>query len=125
MAFTTPDSMSGYQAPRRFLAQAAARRGGALFASTIGPLITPLAVVDALLAGGADIGPLDGYALDLLRLHEPVRLAALTVIASTPFAPRSPGRFMSFASPWLQLGVRRRCSRRTTGWLCQVHLAPP
>lgn len=90
MAFTTPDSMSGYQAPRRFLAQAAARRGGALFASTIGPLITPLAVVDALLAGNADIGPLDGYALDLLRLHEPARLAALTVIASTPFAPIPP-----------------------------------
>ncbi len=90
MAFTTPDSMSGYQAPRRFLAPHAAAHGGSLFASTVGPLTTPRAVVDAVLGGAADIGPLDSYALDLLRLHEPDLVAPLRVIASTAFAPIPP-----------------------------------
>jgi len=90
LAFTTPDSMSGYQAPRRFLAPFAAARGGKLFAATVGPLITPRAVVDALLAGQADIGPLDSYAHDLLRLHEPELAAQLKVVASTPLAPIPP-----------------------------------
>ena len=90
MAFTTPDSMSGYQALRRFLAPHASAHGGRLFAATVGPLITPRAVVDAVLSGAADIGPLDGYALDLLRLHEPDWVAPLAVIASTAFAPIPP-----------------------------------
>ena len=87
MAFTTTESMSGYQAPRRFLAAHAARRGGRLFSEVIGPLITPRAVIEALLTRQADIGPLDSYALDLLRLHEPTLVAPLKVIASTAFAP--------------------------------------
>ena len=90
LAFTTPESMSGYQAPRRFFAAEAAARGGRLFASTVGPLLTPRGVVDALLAGQADLGPLDSYAHDLLRLHEPQLAARLRVIASTPLAPIPP-----------------------------------
>lgn len=87
LAFTTPESMSGYQAPRRFLAAAAAARGGKLFASVVGPLLTPRGVVDAVIAGEADLGPLDSYAHDLLRRHEPQLAARLRVIASTPFTP--------------------------------------
>ena len=87
MAFTTTDSMSGHQAPRRFFAPFAVARGGKLFAATVGPLVTPRAVVDALLARQADIGPLDSYAHDLLRLHEPGLAAQLKVVASTPLAP--------------------------------------
>ena len=40
-----------------------------------GPLVTPRRVVEAVLAGDADAGPLDSYVHDLMRLHEP-RLAA-------------------------------------------------
>ena len=87
LAFTTSESMSGYQAPRRFFAAEAAARGGRLFASTVGPLLTPRGVVDALLAGQADVGPLDSYAHDLLRRHEPQLAARLRVIASTPLTP--------------------------------------
>ena len=87
LAFTTPESMSGYQAPRRFFAAEAAARGGKLFASVVGPLLTPRGVVDALLAGQADVGPLDSYAHDLLRRHEPQLAARLRVIASTPLTP--------------------------------------
>ena len=87
LAFTTPESMSGYQAPRRFFAAAAAARGGKLFASVVGPLLTPRGVVDAVLAGEADLGPLDSYAHDLLRRHEPQLAAQLRVVASTPLTP--------------------------------------
>lgn len=87
LAFTTPESMSGYQAPRRFFAAAAAARGGKLFASVVGPLLTPRGVVDAVISGKADLGPLDSYAHDLLRRNEPQLAARLRVIASTPFTP--------------------------------------
>lgn len=90
MAYTTPDSMSGYQAPRRHLADAAAARGGRLFSETVGPLLTPRRVVEAVLSGQADIGPLDGYAHDLLRLHEPALVAPLRTVASTAFVPIPP-----------------------------------
>lgn len=87
LGFTTPESMSGYQAPRRFFADHAAARGGNLFAGVVGPLLTPRVVVDAVLTGAADLGPLDSYAHDLLRHHEPQLAARLRVIASTPFTP--------------------------------------
>jgi ABC-type phosphate/phosphonate transport system substrate-binding protein len=90
VAFTSIDSMSGYQAVRRFLAPRAAERGGKLFSASVGPLLTPRGVVDAVLDGEADLGPLDSYAHDLLRLHEPQLAARLVVIASTPFTPIPP-----------------------------------
>ena len=81
-AFTTVDSQSGYQAPRRFLAPFARDRGGALFQSTVGPLLTPRRVVEAILRGKADAGPLDSYFHDLLCRHEPALAAQLRVLAS-------------------------------------------
>jgi ABC-type phosphate/phosphonate transport system substrate-binding protein len=87
MAYTTTESQSGYHAPRRFLAPHATTRGGRLFSSLVGPLLTPRAVVEALLEGRADIGPLDSYAHDLLRAHEPALAARLRTVAST--APTS------------------------------------
>ncbi len=56
-AFTTEDSQSGYQAPRRLLAPYARARGGSLFAKAVGPLVTPRRVVEAVLSGEADAGP--------------------------------------------------------------------
>ena len=89
-AFTTEDSQSGYHAPRTLLAPYASERGGALFASVIGPLITPRRVVDAVLEGTADAGPLDSYAHELLRAHEPALAARLRTIASTSPTPIPP-----------------------------------
>jgi ABC-type phosphate/phosphonate transport system substrate-binding protein len=86
-AYTTEDSQSGYQAPRQFLAPFAHDRGGALFESMVGPLVTPRRVVEAVLEGKADAGPLDSYFHDLLRRHEPALAGQLRVIASTQFTP--------------------------------------
>ncbi|MEP7276244.1 MAG: PhnD/SsuA/transferrin family substrate-binding protein, partial [Betaproteobacteria bacterium] len=89
-AFTTPSSQSGYQAPRALFAAAARESGGALFERAIGPLVTPRAIVDAVLAGDADAGPLDGYWHDLLARHEPATAAQLRTIASTPLTAMPP-----------------------------------
>lgn len=90
LAFTTPDSQSGYQALRTFLAPRAAARDGRLFAAAVGPLVTPRRVVEAVLAGEADAGPVDSYAFDLLAAHAPALTSPLRVIARTPPTPIPP-----------------------------------
>jgi ABC-type phosphate/phosphonate transport system substrate-binding protein len=82
MAYTTTDSQSGYQAMRALVASEPHP-----FSSMIGPLVTPRRVVEAVLAGDADAGPVDSYALDLMRLHEPALVAPLRVVATTPPTP--------------------------------------
>jgi len=86
-AFTTLDSQSGYHAPRRLLAPFARDRGGRLFRATIGPLVTPRRVVEAIVSDEADAGPLDSYFHDLLRRHEPALAAQLRTVAATPMTP--------------------------------------
>jgi ABC-type phosphate/phosphonate transport system substrate-binding protein len=89
-AYTTPDSQSGYQAARRWLAERAMSADGRWFAATVGPLVTPRAVVDALVRGDADAGPLDSYWLDLLTLHEPDTARQLRTVALTAWTPLPP-----------------------------------
>jgi len=88
-AFTTPSSQSGYQAPRALFANCA-DAGNPIFERTVGPLVTPRGVVDAVMSGDADAGPLDSYWHDLLRHHEPATAARLRTIASTPPTPMPP-----------------------------------
>ncbi|MEP7207866.1 MAG: PhnD/SsuA/transferrin family substrate-binding protein [Casimicrobiaceae bacterium] len=90
MAYTTAESQSGYQAVRRLFAPHAARAGAPLFGAIIGPLITPRAVVEAIARGDADVGPVDSYALELLRRHAPELTAQIRVVASTPPTPIPP-----------------------------------
>jgi len=90
IAWTTEDSQSGWQAPRLLLAAYAQRHGAPLFAEAVGPLVTPRNVALAVAEGRADLGPLDSYAHDLLRLHEPALAARLRVIARTPVTPIPP-----------------------------------
>lgn len=97
-AFTTPSSQSGYQAPRALFAtlfssplvDSARANKGAMFERVVGPLVTPRAVVDAIIAGDADAGPLDSYWHDLLQRHEPETATRLRTIASTPPTPMPP-----------------------------------
>jgi ABC-type phosphate/phosphonate transport system substrate-binding protein len=89
-AFTVEDSQSGYQAPRRFFAERAQSAGGQLFHAMVGPLITPRRVVEAIVAGEADAGPLDAWWHALLRRHEPGAAARLRVVATTAPTPIPP-----------------------------------
>ena len=88
LAWTVEHSHSGYNAPRHHLLPY--RTGARLYAETVGPLFAPRAVVAAILEGSADVGPLDGWYLDLLRRNEPEAVADLRVVATTAAAPVPP-----------------------------------
>jgi ABC-type phosphate/phosphonate transport system substrate-binding protein len=81
-AYTVTDSHSGYNAPRHHLMASRTR-----FAATVGPLVTPRRVVEAVRAGEADVGPLDSYAYDLLCRHDPDLMTGVRVLDSTEWVP--------------------------------------
>jgi len=90
LGYTVEDSHSGYNALRHHLLPYYQMRKKRLYRESVGPLFTPRKVIDALLAGDIDIGPLDCYALDLMLRHEPdlgqkIRAVATTDIAPIPF----------------------------------------
>ena len=83
IGWTVEHSQSGYQAVRHHLAAQPA----AQYAQWIGPLLTPRRVIDAVLSGEIDVGPLDSYVHDLLKCHEPDTAAKLRVVNSTVLTP--------------------------------------
>lgn len=62
LAYTNPESHSGYNAVRYHLSAYINETRKTLYRTLVGPLITPRRVVEALAAGEADVGPLDSYA---------------------------------------------------------------
>ena len=86
IGWTVTHSQSGYNAVRQhLLAQLDLH-----YRQWIGPLVTPRRVIDALLKDEIDVGPLDSYAHDLLRRHDPATTSRLRVIASTAMTPIPP-----------------------------------
>jgi ABC-type phosphate/phosphonate transport system substrate-binding protein len=85
LGWTVAHSQSGFNAVRTHLL-AYRRAGATLYAESIGPLVTPRRVIDSLLAGEIDIGPLDSYFYDLLLAAEPETAAKLRIVETT--APR-------------------------------------
>ncbi len=85
--WTVVDSQSGYQAPRRHVADRALARGGRYFGATIGPLATPRRVVESIIDGTIDAGPLDAYWHALLQRHEPDTARQLRIVATTAPTP--------------------------------------
>jgi ABC-type phosphate/phosphonate transport system substrate-binding protein len=87
VGYTVADSHSGYNALRHHLLPYYRQRGTKLYRERVGPLTTPRRVIDALLAGDIDIGPLDGYALELMRYYQPELGSKIRVVATTDPAP--------------------------------------
>ena len=87
VGFTVADSMSGFVAFRRFLLPFRRHERPGLYRRVIGGLVTPRRVVEAVAAGEIDVGPVDSYALDLLRRHEPALVARVRPIAATEPTP--------------------------------------
>ncbi|GAC1045855.1 PhnD/SsuA/transferrin family substrate-binding protein [Rhizobium sp. No.120] len=82
--WTVWDSQSGYNAPREFFAMLPNRPSAA---QTVGSLLNPRGVIDAIRSGAVDVGAIDAYAYQLLALHEPDMIAPLRIIATTKPAP--------------------------------------
>lgn len=112
VGWTVEHSQSGYIAVRHhLLGQPAAR-----YAQWVGPLVTPRRVIDAVLRGEIDVGPLDSFVHDLLRRHEPETAAKLRVVESTAMTPIP----LLVASPGVGSDVTARL-RRT---LLSCHIEP-
>lgn len=112
IGWTVAHSQSGYQAVRHHLAAL----GAANYAEWIGPLVTPRAVIVALLDRRIDIGPLDSYVHDLLKRHEPETAATLRVVESTAMTPIP----LLVASP----GIPDDAAARLRRALLSCHSAP-
>jgi ABC-type phosphate/phosphonate transport system substrate-binding protein len=90
IGWTVAHSQSGFNAPRHHLLPSRNGKSGPLFAASIGPLVTPRRVIEAVLDGTIDVGPLDSYVHDLLKRHEPATASRLRTIESTAMTPVPP-----------------------------------
>jgi len=81
------DSQSGFNAPRAHLARHVRDDRPALYAEVRGPLGSPMKALEALRSSEVDVIALDSFLLDLLRHHDPARLAGLRTVATTPWTP--------------------------------------
>ena len=88
IAFTSPESQSGFAAPLRHLREAS--DGTPLYREVIAPQITPQGAVAAVAEGRADIAAIDAYSLQLLRRFVPELAAQVRVVARTEPRPIPP-----------------------------------
>jgi ABC-type phosphate/phosphonate transport system substrate-binding protein len=88
IAFTTPESQSGFAAPLRHLREAS--DGTPLYREVIAPQITPQGALAAVAEGRADIAAVDAYSLQLLRRFAPELAARVRVVARTESRPIPP-----------------------------------
>ena len=90
IAYSAEHSHSGYNAARFHLLAYRTPERQTFYRHTLGPLYRQVPVVDAVIDGRADVGPIDGYALDLLRRHGTERAQRVRVVATTVAAPSAP-----------------------------------
>ena len=86
LGWTVEHSQSGFNALRTHLLPHR-RDDQPLYAASIGPLLTPRRVINALLADEIDIGPLDSYWHDLLLAYEPETAGRLRIVETTQATP--------------------------------------
>jgi ABC-type phosphate/phosphonate transport system substrate-binding protein len=87
IGWTVHHSQSGFNAVRHHLLHYRRAASGPLFKQSIGPLVTPRRVIEAVMSGTIDVGPLDSYVHDLLKHHEPDTSRQLRTVESTAMTP--------------------------------------
>ena len=85
--WTVAHSHSGFNAPRHHLLRYRKAGEARLFASVARDLVTARRVLDCVIAGEIDVGPLDAFWHHLLRLHRPNLVADIRIIETTERAP--------------------------------------
>ncbi len=88
--YTLADSLSGGVAFNAHLQQFRAEDQSRLYWRMVGNLVNARGVIDALVRGDIDVGPLDSYYHDLLRNDSPTYAAQVRTVASTPWTPIPP-----------------------------------
>lgn len=87
IGFTSKDSHSGFNAVRKLLMDYPHPEGAPLYASAIGPLITPRRSLESVLNGDTDVAPVDSYAHALLKRYCPALTSGVRTIAMTDVCP--------------------------------------
>jgi ABC-type phosphate/phosphonate transport system substrate-binding protein len=87
IGWTVEHSHSGFNAPRHHLLAYRTPERPALYGEVHGHLITLHGILDAVLTGEIDVGPLDAYWHDLIRAYRPDLTDDIRVIGSTDLAP--------------------------------------
>jgi len=90
IGWTVAHSQSGFNAVRHHLLGYRHDQSERLFAESVGPLVTPRRVIEAVIDGAIDVGPLDSYVHDLLQRHEPATASKLRTVESTAMTPVPP-----------------------------------
>jgi ABC-type phosphate/phosphonate transport system substrate-binding protein len=89
VGYTVEDSMSGWAALRMHLLPF--RSGDRpLYKNVVGNLVNGRRVIEALIDGRIDVGPLDSYYHDLLAMHDPAFAQRVRTVATTGSAPIPP-----------------------------------
>lgn len=88
IAFTSPESQSGFAAPLAHLRRL--RTGSPLFREVVAPQVTPQGALSAVAEARADVAPIDAYSLRLLRRFAPELAARVRCVARTESRPIPP-----------------------------------
>jgi ABC-type phosphate/phosphonate transport system substrate-binding protein len=83
LGWTVEHSQSGFNALRHHLLRYRSSKSPKLYRDVVGHLITARKVVDSILDGIIDVGPIDGYWHSLFALHYPELAAQLRTVEST------------------------------------------
>lgn len=90
IGYTLVDSMSGGVALRCHLEGFRTPRRPRLYRKVIGGFVNARNVIDAVVAGEIDAGPLDGYYHDLLKRNDAAFAAQVRLVATTAAMPIPP-----------------------------------
>lgn len=90
LGYTVKHSQSGYMALREHLLPYRQQLGHSPYREIVGPLGGARDVIEALLDDRIDVGPMDGYVLDLVKNLRPDLAAQLRVIETTTRASPIP-----------------------------------
>lgn len=90
LGYTVKHSQSGYMALREHLLPYRQTLGHSPYREIVGPLGGARDVIDALLSDRIDVGPMDGYVLDLVKNLQPNIAEQLRVIETTKRASPIP-----------------------------------
>lgn len=90
IGYTLLDSLSGYVALRSHLLPYRTASRGPLYRRAVGGLTNARSVIEALVSGQIDVGPLDSYYHDLLKAGAPELASKVRVIATSAAAPIPP-----------------------------------
>jgi ABC-type phosphate/phosphonate transport system substrate-binding protein len=85
--WTVEHSHSGFNAFRHHLLRHRTARRPTLYREMVGPLVTARRILDSVLDGAIDVGPLDAFWHALIAEHRPDLTAGVRVLESTELAP--------------------------------------